>query len=232
MFRQFMKKVHSILPAGTGKRGRTLDLLLTAAQRLLLERSAGALSITDVAARAEVAPGTFYNYFDGVDALVDELGRLLAVHHGRLLKVAIAAAKDPVDAFALKTRQSLRCISESQAYGRLLFDAGLSVDRFLGGLRDDLLADIAAGVVEGVFRSDNPKLGASIVSGCILGVALDLHRGRLTKAAIDDATREMLTLLGVRPVAAERVAHAPVVFAPPPAFPLTWLSLAPAKVRS
>ena len=110
-----MKKVHSILPAGTGKRGRTLDLLLTAAQRLLLERSAGALSITDVAARAEVAPGTFYNYFDGVDALVDELGRLLAVHHGRLLKVAIAAAKDPVDAFALKKRQSLRCVSECQA---------------------------------------------------------------------------------------------------------------------
>jgi AcrR family transcriptional regulator len=227
-----MKKTHTILPAGSGKRGRTLDRLLTAAQHLLFERTAGSLSITDVAARAQVAPGTFYNYFDGIDALVDELGRLLTIHHGRLLEAAMKAAKDPVEAFGLKTRQSLRFITESKDYGRLLFDAGLPVDRFLGGLRDDLHADIAAGVVDGVFRSDNPKLAASIVAGSVMGVALDLHRGRLGKASIDAATCEMLMLLGVRSSTAERVAHAAASFSPSPSFPLTWLSLAPVKARA
>ena len=41
-------------PAGTGKRGRTLDALLAALQSLLLERGAGAFSISDVCERAGV----------------------------------------------------------------------------------------------------------------------------------------------------------------------------------
>ena len=65
-------------PAGTGKRGRTLDGLLAALQSLLLERGAGAFSISDISERAGAAQGTFYNYASSVDDLVEELAALLS----------------------------------------------------------------------------------------------------------------------------------------------------------
>jgi AcrR family transcriptional regulator len=213
-------------PKGTGKRGRSLDELLVAAQSLLLARSAGSLSISEIATKAGMVQGSFYNYFDDIDALMDELGRLLVVHQGLMLKAVARDAAGPVDVFALKTRQTLRSISGTPSIGRLLFDAGLPVDRFIIALRDDLQSDIAKGVSAGVFSVGSVELAASLVSGCLISVALDLHRGRLDKSSIDRATQEMLRLLGVPAAKAKSAAHAKAEFQPPMKLPLTWLSLA------
>jgi len=221
-------------PKGTGKRGRSLDELLAAAQSLLLVRSAGSLSISEIAAKAGMVQGSFYNYFDDIDALMDELGRLLVVHQGLMLKAVARDAAGPVDVFALKTRQALRSIAGTPSIGRLLFDAGLPVDRFIIALRDDLQTDIAKGANAGVFSVASAELAASLVSGCLISVALDLHRGRLDKSSIDGATQEMLRLLGVPAAKAKVAAHAKAAFQSPMKLPLTWLSLAddPKKAKA
>lgn len=225
MFRQIML-ARVKLPEGSGKRGRSLDELLTAAQALLLVRSAGSLSISQIAAQAGMVQGSFYNYFDDIDALMDELGRLFVVHLGLTLKSVARDAAGPVDVFSLKTRQTLRIVSGTPGVGRLLFDAGLPVDRFIAALREDLHADIAKGIAAGAFSFSSADLAASFVSGCLISVALDLRRGRLDKSAIDGATQEMLRLLGVPPAKAKAASHAKVEFRPPLKLPLTWLSLA------
>lgn len=227
-----MTKGITSFPAGAGKRGRTLDVLLTAAQELLLVRTAGSLSITDVAARAGVAQGTFYNYFESIDGLIDALGQLLGAQHALMLRAAVANVEGPVEIFSIKTRQTLHGVADASGYGRLLFDAGLPVDRFAGALRDDLYTDIVSGAAAGAFRTDDTKLAASVVAGCILGVALDLHRRRLTATAINAATYEMLRLLGVPPAAAKRSAYAKIALPKFPPLPLAWLSLVPAKTKA
>jgi AcrR family transcriptional regulator len=214
------------LPEGSGKRGRTLDELLSATQALLLVKPAAALSITDVAAKARMAQGTFYNYFDSIDRLIDDLGRLLAVHLALRLKLAVRDGANPVDVFATKTRQMLRIVSGSPGVGRLLFDCGLPLDRFLASLREDVHADIVKGVSAGAFRCSSADIAASLVSGCVLGVALDLHRGRFDTSAIDAATRDILRLLGVAPAKAMHAATADTDMPAPLELPLTWLSLA------
>ncbi|MDZ4865864.1 MAG: TetR family transcriptional regulator [Alphaproteobacteria bacterium] len=225
MFRQIML-ARVKLPEGVGKRGRSLDELLVAAQALLLVRSAGSLSISEIATKAGMVQGSFYNYFDDIDALIDELGRLFVVHHGLMLKAIVRDAVQPVDVFALKTRQTLRIVTGSPAIGRLLFDAGLPVDRFIAALRDDLHADIVKGMAAGAFSFSSADLAASFVSGCLVSVSLDLHRGRIDKTAIDGATQEMLRLLGVPAGKAKAASHARVEFQPLLKLPLTWLSLA------
>jgi AcrR family transcriptional regulator len=94
-------------PAGTGKRGRTLDALLAALQSLLLEPGAGAFSIGDVCERAGVAQGTFYNYADSIDELVEGLAALLSASLAALGGSAPSAKADPIAAFVFKTRQTL-----------------------------------------------------------------------------------------------------------------------------
>ena len=212
-------------PAGTGKRGRTLDLLLSALQSLLLERGAGRFSISDVAERAGVVHGTFYNYASNLEELVDALAVLLAASHAALARNAPSAKGDPVAAFAFKTRLTLTISATAPDFGRLLFDSGLPIDRFLAGLRKDMESDIRIGVTAGVFKTENAALSASIVSGCLLGVGLDHHRGRLPKSAIEKTTTEMLVMLGVARHTAKLASHGRIRLAPPPALPLRWLGL-------
>lgn len=212
-----------------GKRARTRDEILVATQALLLLRSAGSLSVTDIAAEAGLSHGTFYNYFDTIGALLDDLGALIVSAHANRLAAAARSAGGPVAVFAAKTRQTLRFAAERGDYGRILFDAGLPIDRLAGALRGDLVNDLHAGFGAGVFRADDAAVAAGLLSGCVVGVALDLHRGRLEAAAIDLAAAEMLGMLGVAREAARRASTAAITFAPAPATPLTWRSLAEAQ---
>ncbi|WP_206340872.1 TetR/AcrR family transcriptional regulator [Marinicauda algicola] len=213
-------------PAGTSKRGRTLDSLLVALQSLLLERGAGAFSISDVSERAGVAQGTFYNYASSLEELVDALAILVSASMAALGRNAPSAEIDPVAAFVFKTRHTLSLPACAPDYGRLLFDAGLPVDRFLSGLRQDLQADLRVGSQLGVFKTEDPELSASFVAGCMLGVGLDLHRERLPKSAIQATITELLVMLGVPRTVAQRAASERMRFHAPPALPLRWLSLA------
>jgi AcrR family transcriptional regulator len=65
------------------------DDLLVAAQRVIERKGFGALTVRDILAEADVAPGTFYAYFSGKDELLAELA------HRALLEVLRAAAADP-----------------------------------------------------------------------------------------------------------------------------------------
>ena len=56
----------------------TRQTLLDATQSLLAKRSFDALSVDEIVARADVARGTFYNYFADKDALERELASQFA----------------------------------------------------------------------------------------------------------------------------------------------------------
>lgn len=209
-------------PKDAGKRSRTLDSLLAATQTLLLTRSAASLSIADIAAEARVVQGTFYNYFENLDALLDELGAVLLTRIAEKLQVISAGCTSPAETFAAKTRQALRIFAQSPGVGRMLFDIGLPVDRFLIQLQHDIKADIRDGIRIAAFKSDNPALLTSMISGGITGVALDLHRKRLPISAIEHATAELLRQLGVPPAKATRLSTTKLEFAAPLQLPLTW----------
>ena len=205
-----------------GKRSRTLDDILAAAQRLLLTRSAASLSISEVAAEAGVVQGTFYNYFEDIDALLDEVGHVLLTRlTDHLARIAHQSAT-PAETFSAKTRQALRVFAQTPGLSRMLFDIGLPVDRFLRHLHQDIKADVTDGLKAGDFKAANADLLLSTVCGAITGLALDLHRKRLPVTTIDPATAELLRLLGVPPAKAKRISTAKMTFAGPIHLPLTW----------
>ncbi|MEQ1752570.1 MAG: TetR/AcrR family transcriptional regulator [Micropepsaceae bacterium] len=209
-------------PKDAGKRSRTLDSLLAATQTLLLTRSAASLSIADIAAEAGVVQGTFYNYFENLDALLDEVGAVLLVPLAEGLQAIATSCTSPAETFAAKTRQALRIFAQSPGIGRMLFDIGLPVDRFLRQLHHDIKADILDGIATAEFKSANPELMTSMICGGITGVALDLHRKRLPISAIEPATAELLRQLGVPPAKATRLSNTKLAFAAPLHLPLTW----------
>lgn len=189
------------------KRDRTLSALLVAVQRVLLDAPRTSLSVPRVTARAGVSQGTFYNYFDSLDAAVDAVGGLLLVEHSRLVALVTEGIDDPAVVVAHTTRLTLRLAAQGPGYGHLLFDSGLPVDRFLGGLRVRLGADVAAGLQDGSFRADDADFLLSMASGSVLGVALEMHRGRLPLSAAEATAERLLRDLGLDADEAARIAR-------------------------
>lgn len=212
-------------PTMGDKRARTRDQLLAAAQDLLLAQSAASLGIRQITAKAGVVHATFYNYYPTVEALIEDVASLMQASHGQLVARLRERADDPAELFALTTRQTLRVIPAEPAYGRLLFYAGLPVDRFVSGLRATMQADVFDGIKRGVFQVEDRNIAVSMIAGSVLGLALDLHRRTLATKAIEAATAELLVSLGVTRKRAQKLATADVAFMSPPKLPLGWLAL-------
>ncbi len=218
-----MTNSHFVTTPLASKRDRTRNALLIAAQHLCLENPGSPLTVSAVTGRADMAHGTFYNHFESIENLLDGIGLLLLAEHSRLIASVTAGLTDPVSVFALSTRQTLRLVTDGHGYGLILFDSGLPVDRFLGGLRYRMGTDVLEGLRSERFRVHDAEVAISMIAGSVLGVALDLHRTTLRPSAIESATERMLTSLGVNVRTAARVAHEPFTFVPPRPLPLTSL---------
>lgn len=207
------------------KRSRTRDQILIAAQDILVEQGAGALSIKSIAERAGLVHGSFYNYFRDTGALLDGLADLVLTTHAVAVAPVRAGQTDPVQLFAATTRQTLRLVLGSSRFAGLLFDSGIPVDRLLNALRDPLRADLKSGAKAGVFAIESMDVAVTIVAGSMMSLAADLYRGRAKPAAIDELTVQLLRMLGVTAAKAKAAASARIEFAPTPSVPLSWKAL-------
>jgi AcrR family transcriptional regulator len=201
------------------------DQLLAAAQTLLAEHTAGSLTIRQITNAAGMPYGSFYTHFSSVDALIADLARLIFTSQEILVDRLKHAIPGPAEAFATITRQTLRIVTDGPGYGRLLYDAGLPLDWFMSGMRGTMSADVSEGGRWGLFQIADPDVTISLVAGAIIGAALDLHRGVLQRADIERVTERLLRFLGVGAEDARRLAHAEMVFTPPPPLPLRWRDL-------
>jgi AcrR family transcriptional regulator len=208
-------------PPGT-KRERTRNKLLVATQQLLSERSAGSLGIRDVSQKAGVSHPTFYNYFDSIEALLDNLTLLFAFTHAMHMEQVTRGRTHIGEIFSISTRQTLRFMAESPAYGHYLFDAGMRIDHFIGGMRAQLCDDLIRGMDTGVFAIRDLNLTLAQVTGALLGVSLAVYRNELDAHAIEPATANLLVMLGVAPEQAEQLARVDAPFCAPPPLPLQW----------
>lgn len=207
------------------KRARTRDLLLVAAQELLTEQSIAKLGIRDVANRAGLVHGSFYNYFADLDALIDEIAALVTASHALATAPLLIGIRDPATRFARITRQALRLVAQRPLIGRLLFGTGLPAGALVSSLRVQLHQDIAQGAERGVFPVLDVDLTASFTAGAITGLARDIHAGLLPETKIDAAVEQLLRSLGVPQTLAVSLANEPVNFPEAPATPLRWLAL-------
>ena len=196
-----------VTTAAPTKRNRTRDALLVALQELLLDPDA-TVSVPQLVGRCGVAQGTFYNYFDSLPDAIDAVGALILAEHARVLAAVIAGAADQAEVVARSARQTLMLLAHRPDVGRLLFDSGLPADRFGGGVRAHLRADLQRGIDAGVFAVVDLEVVCTVYAGVILGACLDIYRGRLPATAIPAVTEYLLRVLGVSKPKAQRLANA------------------------
>jgi len=186
---------HPRLSRGHKKRERTRRQLVEAGLAVLAEKGE-ALTVSDVAARAEVSNGTFYNYFTDRHDLFDAL----AAH--TLLSLAARAAsetpsQDPARRFVFATRCVLEFAEEDPVWGRAILRL---VERRRGSPRETLSFlrdDLAAGLASGRFAYGPDAVTLDAVVGLISMTIRRITLGEARPGHVPQVLERGLRMLGV-----------------------------------
>jgi AcrR family transcriptional regulator len=110
-------------------RARTRATLLAAAREVMAGRGVEGATIADVAARAGVSPGTFYNYFPDVPALVDALVDELVADLDRVISEVMDEDLTPLERLAVGIDRVLRLPEQDPTWAWCLIRFEPTVDR-------------------------------------------------------------------------------------------------------
>lgn len=200
-------------PAQMGRRDRrklaTREALLDAANALLYSRSMDALSVDEIVERADVARGTFYNYFPDKDALERELTSRTRVRIENEIARVNVGVKEPVQriarAFCSVLRRGISAPREATAMMRLFPRATDPAAPVNSGVR----RDAAEGMAQGRIVAASEDVVVAYVMGVFvtgLNRVLDLPAERVPEFAQGLGT-VLIHGLGIRRVEAERLAR-------------------------
>ena len=179
------------------KRRQTRRRLINAGTVVLAEHGPRHVTAGQVAAVAEVAPGTFYNHFPSVDELIDavahDLGRGIEIGRDTLNQIE----HDPRQRVAIGVLQLLQMAEDDPASASAFVTLAAVLPEFRARVRGIVGQAIREGVEAGCF--DVPPGPAA--TNAVLGATLQAMRSRLLDESGQtdaiDLARLVLRLLGV-----------------------------------
>ncbi len=181
---------------GHKKKARTRAQLIDAAVRTIAEHGE-AFTIAQITDEAGMAHGTFYNYFDDRDAVMDAivpevLGGIAATN------AALVDAQDPALRFATITALALQRAADAPERTRALLRLD-AVHAAIGQSQafDELRADIAVGAASGRFSVDADRPTIDVVVGAMLFAARRIVDGDVGDDYLHAVVAQLLRSLGI-----------------------------------
>ncbi|HYB24650.1 MAG TPA: helix-turn-helix domain-containing protein [Solirubrobacteraceae bacterium] len=161
------------LRAGTRverRKARTRAGLLAAARQLFAARGLEHTTIAQIAERADIAIGSFYNYFrtkeELLDALLeDELSQQLALLERRQAQVA-----DPAEKISIAHRHLVRVAQSDSDWAWLLVRLEVPFRAAWQVLGQSARSDLDAAIAAGRFHVANPALALNASGGALFAV--------------------------------------------------------------
>jgi AcrR family transcriptional regulator len=191
------------------KRARTRGDLLSAAQQLLSTRPAEAVNVDEIADLADVAKGTFYNYFADKDALVREVEDAVRAELEQRVAETNAGVEDAAErvarAFAAMLNWSLGDPTKARTLLRMTPHFADPDAASNSGVRRDVHAGVAAGRFTGITDEAGVVLVLSVLTGGV-SRALDVVHKKQVRALGESLAKALLVALGLQHRDAAKVA--------------------------
>jgi AcrR family transcriptional regulator len=182
----------------------TRAAILEAAAAVFAANASGRVRMEDIAARAGIAVGTLYNYFQDRAALV---GALLETRRQPLVD-GLDRALAPGDTFDVRLDRFVRALADYFAANKSLLSVLLDEERSHGqdaraaSRRRSVLKEVSAraerllseGVREGALRPGDPAFYAALLVGMMRGAAERELSGAADGARLADGTPGLLEI--------------------------------------
>ena len=135
-----------------GKRARTRARLTDAALRLMSERGINATSVSEIAAAAELANGTFYLYFRDKSEIVAVVCRAVTQAMHDDMSSTRLSLQDGAARVAYGTQQFIEIAAAEPVWGRLLVSAFTEFEAIKEDVARYMRLDVALGIEQGRFN--------------------------------------------------------------------------------
>ncbi len=194
-----------------GKRCRTRAQLLAAAGGLFAEKGIEAASVQEMAARAGVANGTFYNYFRTKEAVLAAVAEQLAVDLCERISASHAQVADGAERMAIGNRRYIGLAVEQPERARLVLAVAAAASPGLVGRIDRYMeADLRLGMAQKRFSVSRIRSAKDMIGGTVLQAMRRAVDGPVPRSYPSEIAAFVLRALGMPGPAADEVARRPL----------------------
>ncbi|MFJ9173684.1 TetR/AcrR family transcriptional regulator [Streptomyces sp. NPDC102360] len=179
---------------GARKRAETRLRLIRAAFELLGRPEGRHTQIEDVIRHTGVARGTFYNYFDSRDDLLDVMAYEL--NHG--MDAAVARAPDPATRTSWALRLYIRKAQRNPQWGWAMVNVAANGRQAFGhDTFRNATETLQDGIADGLLRISSLEAALDLVTGAGLQAIHSVCRGEAGPSHAEDVTQAVLLGLGL-----------------------------------
>lgn len=146
-----MPRQKSDLSPREAKRARTRARLTEAALRLMAERGINGTSVSEIAAEAELANGTFYLYFRDKAEIVAAVCQAVTLAMHNEMSSTRLSLEDGSARVAFGTQQFIEIAATEPNWGRLLISAFTEFEAIKDDISRYMRLDVALGIEQGCF---------------------------------------------------------------------------------
>jgi AcrR family transcriptional regulator len=193
------------------KRKRTRERLLHAAKQVMAETGAEAATIAEIAAAAEVSPGTFYNYFQTREEILDAVAASFVEEFRRVMDAIQRAVDDPAERIAIAIRLFLERVRDDRLWGWFMarYASSLPIlrDQTREIIRERIIAD---GLRRRRFRLPSTRAIGDLIAGTSVTALRSILEGRAPLEIATEVAELVLRGLGVPLGDAHRIANRPI----------------------
>lgn len=180
------------------RRAETRSRLIAAARELISEKGVAALRIGELAERADVGLGSFYNHFESKEELVE---RVITESLQTLSEALLAGLEDAdaADLVTLSCHRIVRLAYDDPEFARLLVHLNHGDALFATAIRPYAKRVVDAGIASGRFPVLDEEVTLTLIIGgafAVMRAAVDGEHPRGAEIAYADC---VLRMLGVPP---------------------------------
>ena len=192
------------------RKARTRANLLAAARHLFAGRGIEHTTIADIAEHADIAIGSFYNYFSTKDELLDAVIEEALSEQLHLLHLRQAQVSDPAEKVSIAHRHLVRAVRTDSDWAWLLVRLEFPRRVAWSVLGDAVRRDLPAGIQTGRFQMTNPTLALNASGGALCAVIHAELVGEGSSNADSEHAEGVLRSFGLDPVEAAVIARRPL----------------------
>lgn len=195
---------------GAERRSRTRTDLLLAALELFGQPHGRNTRIEDVCARAEVSRGTFYNYFPGLEALLEALSEGLTREFDAAVHAAFETLEGPVARTCAAMRYYLHAAVQDARWGWAVINSSVGRTLYSEAITLHVRDSIQAGMDSGDFTIDSADVGRDILLGTGISATITLLQGGAPSDYPEKVARQVLLSFGASRAIANALTNLPL----------------------
>lgn len=176
----------------------------------MAEGGAESVTIAGVTEHADVAQGTFYNYFASREAVIDAVVHDNVETLGQRLDALTRDLSDAAEIYSFSLRHLIGTAVSDPTWGWVMVRLGIAHEALLQALGPRATRDLQIGVDAGRFQLPDVPLAAAMTFGALLS-AMRAHLAGLGPA--DPATpyaEYLLRMAGIPPEEAAEIVRRPL----------------------